>query len=198
MENFHLNRGQVMFHETWHYKLLVSDPRAEDYAYQAQPVWDMAKDPKKGTNWAYVNADSYALDGVAIYVQQYYKSSMSPVPWRELSNFDAEAAAAVSAPAPDNATAKTFDARPPSWVGPTSTTERPDLSIWEQVNDDIQTPSTTSVVAFNPSSAPPDQPTGSPDTTATCQTFKDCPNCPQGQCTACSASWSISVQNQGE
>ena len=199
MENFHLNRGQIMFHETWHYQYLVSDPRAKDYAYQAQAVWDLAKNPKKGTNWAYVNADSYALDGVAIYVQQHYKSSMSPVPFRELKNFDAEAAAAVSAPAPDDATAKTFDGRPPNWVGPSSTSEQPDLSIWEQVNDDSQTAAvpTPSVVPFNPSDAPPDQPTGGPPTTATCQTFNDCLGCPTGQCPACSATWSISIQNPG-
>jgi hypothetical protein len=43
MENFHLNRGQIMFHEVWHYKGLVSSPRTDDYAYQAQPVWDLAK-----------------------------------------------------------------------------------------------------------------------------------------------------------
>ena len=134
MENFHLTRAQIMFHETWHYRGMVSDPRAEDYAYQAQAVWDLAKDPKKGTKWAYVNAGSYALDAVAIYVQQYYKSSISPVPFRVLSRFDPKAAAALSAPAPDNATAKTFDARPPNWVGPSSSIiEKPDLSIWEPV-----------------------------------------------------------------
>ena len=138
MENFHLNRAQIMFHETWHYKILVSDPRAEDYAYQAQAVWDLAKNPKKGTNWAYVNADSYALDGVAIYVQQYYKSSMSPVPFRELKNYDAEAAGAVSAPPADNAIARTFDATPSGWVGLLSNTEQPDMSVWEEVKDDNQ------------------------------------------------------------
>lgn len=78
MKNFHLSRGQIMFHETWHYRTLVSSPRTSDYAYQAQPVWDLAKN--KGTSWTYVNADSYTLDAVAIYFQQYYKSSMSPVP----------------------------------------------------------------------------------------------------------------------
>jgi hypothetical protein len=38
---------------------------AEDFAYRAQGNWDLAK---KGTNWAYVNAHSYAMDAVAIYV----------------------------------------------------------------------------------------------------------------------------------
>lgn len=136
MENFQLNRAQVMFHETWHYKYLVSDPRAKDYAYQAQKTWKLAKD--KGTNWAYVNAYSYALDGLAIYVQQYYKSSMSPVPIRELKHFDADAAGAVSAPPADNAIARTLDARPPGWVGPLSNTEKADMSVWEEVKDDNQ------------------------------------------------------------
>ena len=138
MENFHLSRAQIMFHETWHYKYLVSDPRAKHYAYQAQKVWNQAKDPTKGTNWAYVNADSYALDGVAIYVQQYYKSSMPPVPFHELKNFDADAASAVSAPPTDNAIAKSFDATPPGWVGPLSSTEQADLSVWEAFEDNNQ------------------------------------------------------------
>ncbi|TVY87169.1 hypothetical protein LAWI1_G007467, partial [Lachnellula willkommii] len=105
MENFQLSRGQIMFHEVWHYKDLVSSPRTNDYAYQAQSVWDLAKDKGRGTSWSYVNADSYALDGVAIYVQQHYKSSMSPVPWRELANLDVTAAAAVSQPPADTAIA---------------------------------------------------------------------------------------------
>jgi hypothetical protein len=140
MENFHLNRGQIMFHETWHYKNLVSSPRTSDYAYQAQPVWDLAKD--KGTNWAYVNADSYALDAVAIYVQQYYKSSMSPVPWRELKNFDSAAAAATSEPPADNAQAKTFDTTPSNWNGPLPDTDSPDPTVWEEVTDELDSPGT--------------------------------------------------------
>lgn len=38
MENFHLSRGQIMFHETWHYKTLVSSPRTSDYAYVPSPA----------------------------------------------------------------------------------------------------------------------------------------------------------------
>jgi hypothetical protein len=139
MENFHLNRGQIMFHETRHYKNLVSSPRTDDYAYQAQPVWDLAK--YKGTNWAYVNADSYALDAVAIYVQQHYKSSMSPVPWLELGNMDAEAAAATSQPPADNAQTKTFAGKPEGWTGPLPDTDNPDLAVWEEVKGDNTPPS---------------------------------------------------------
>ena len=139
MENFHLSRGQIMFHETWHYKTLVSSPRTDDYAYQAQGVWDLAKN--KGTSYAYVNADSYALDAVAIYVQQHYKSSMSPVPWRELAKLDAEAAGATSQPADDNAKAVTFTDKPPGWAEPLSDTDSPDPSVWEEVHDDGSTSS---------------------------------------------------------
>jgi len=67
-----------MYHELWHYKDLVTKPRAGDYGYKPQGTWELARD--KGTNYAYVNADSYAYDAVAIYVQQHFKSSMSPVP----------------------------------------------------------------------------------------------------------------------
>jgi hypothetical protein len=132
MENFHMSRGQIMFHEVWHYKNLVSSPRTGDYAYQAQAVWDLAKE--QGTGWAYVNADSYALDAVSIYVQQYYKSSMSPVPIRELPDFDAAAAAAVAEPASENAFARTFDGTPPGWDGPLVTDDKPDLSVWTELN----------------------------------------------------------------
>jgi hypothetical protein len=111
----------------------VSSPRTDDYASQAQKVWNLAKD--KGTSWSYVNADSYALDGVAIYVQQHYKSSMSSVPWRELGKLDAAAAAAVSQPPPDTAIAKTFgDQPPPGWIAPTSSNGDPDLSVWTELH----------------------------------------------------------------
>lgn len=141
MENFQLNRAQIMFHETWHYSHMVSEPRAKDYAYKAQQVWEMAEDPKKGTNWASVNADSYALDGLAIYVQQYYKSSMSPVPFSQLQHYNLDAYKAVSsAPPADNAIARTFDARPLGWVGPFSDTEEADTLVWEEVRKDPPPP----------------------------------------------------------
>lgn len=132
MENFHLSREQILFHEVWHFKDLVSRPRTGDYAYQAQNVWNLAKE--KGTGYAYVNADSYATDAVAIYVQQYYKSSMSPVPWKELGKLDATAAAAVSEPPSDDAMAKTFIHQPPGWNGPLVTDNKPDLSAFEEIH----------------------------------------------------------------
>lgn len=153
IENFQLSRGHMMFHETWHYKTLVSSPRTEDYAYQAQSAWDLAKN--KGTSWTYVNVDSYALDAMVIYVQQYYKCSMSPVPFRELAKLDAGAAAATSQPPDDNATALTFDDQPPGWVGPLSNTETPDMSVWDEVNADGSLSSPQSSTSAAPPSTNP-------------------------------------------
>lgn len=150
MENFYLTRGQIMFHEIWHYKTLVSSPRTGDYAYKAQGTWDLAKN--KGTSWSYVNADSYALDAVAIYVQQYYKSSMSPVPFRELAGLDPGAAAATTQPPDDNAVALTFTDTPPGWVGPLSNTDSPDTSIWEEVHADGSTSGPAQPSPSNPPS----------------------------------------------
>ncbi|KAI4114600.1 MAG: hypothetical protein LQ338_007981 [Usnochroma carphineum] len=140
MENFQTNRGQIMFHETWHYKNRVSSPRTGDYAYRAQKAWELARD--SGTNYAYVNADSYTLDAVAIYVQQYYKSSMSPVPWKELGGIDEEAGAATTEPTVDNAKAVTLKDTPKDWKGPLPYLFNPDLTVWEEVNDnkELSTP----------------------------------------------------------
>lgn len=100
-----------------------------------------------------------------------------------------------------------------SWVGPQNVNDKnsqPDPALWQPagktelnmtdyapISATAPSSATTSIVAFNPSSAPPDQPTGAPPTTATCQTFKDCPSCPQGQSPACSADYTITVQNPG-
>ena len=71
MENFEVTRTGSLFHEIWHMYKLVSVPRTLDYAYQAQNVWNLAKD--KGTWWSTENADSYHMDAVAIHVQQTFK-----------------------------------------------------------------------------------------------------------------------------
>lgn len=76
------------------------------------------------------------MDAVAIYVQQHYKSSMSPVPWRELSKYDSQAANATSEPLADNAQAKTFAEKPQGWKGTLPNTDSPDPAEWEEVNDD--------------------------------------------------------------
>ena len=54
-----------------------------------------------------------------------------------------------------------------------------------------------SAVAYDPKNAPPDQPTGPAPSSNTCETFKDCPPCPQGQSPACDATYQISIENPG-
>lgn len=70
MENFSGSKGGIMYHELWHLDM-VSKPKTGDYAYQPEVCWNMSRD--RGTWWASENADSYHMDAVAIYVQQYYK-----------------------------------------------------------------------------------------------------------------------------
>jgi hypothetical protein len=71
MENFEESRDGILFYETWHWSPLVSDPVAEDHKYGARDCWDLAI--KDGSDKAYVNADSYMLDAVAILVHQHFK-----------------------------------------------------------------------------------------------------------------------------
>ena len=82
-----------------------------------------------------MNADSYALDGLAIYVQQHYKSSMPPVPYDELAKLDAAAHKAVKKPASVSAKAKTFgDKLPPGWKAPATAVQG--NAPWVQLNAD--------------------------------------------------------------
>ncbi|EPE35762.1 Metalloproteases (zincins), catalytic [Glarea lozoyensis ATCC 20868] len=128
IENFQLSRGQIMFHEIWHYGF-VSYPRAGDYAYLAEEVWALSH-VDKGTLWAYINADSYALDAVAIYVHQHYNSSMPPVPFDVLRGIDSAATAGMTPPQKENAEAKTLaDKSPPGWV-------TPNPSIWLELDSE--------------------------------------------------------------
>jgi hypothetical protein len=71
MENYDWSRDSILFHETWHWSPLVSKPQAVDHAYAPQDSWNLAK--KEGSDKAYVNADSYTLDAVAILVHQHFK-----------------------------------------------------------------------------------------------------------------------------
>ncbi|MDI1484951.1 MAG: hypothetical protein OHK93_000085 [Ramalina farinacea] len=126
IENFHHNRATTMFREIWHDK----PRRSGTFVYKAQDTWDVAR--IKGTRWAHRNADSYVLNAVAIYVQQHYKSSMSPVPHRELGKFDARAAAVILPRSDRKIMNKRFQATPPGWAGPVPRSlETYDPSIWE-------------------------------------------------------------------
>ncbi|KUJ22302.1 uncharacterized protein LY89DRAFT_293192 [Mollisia scopiformis] len=129
MENFQTNAGQVMFHEIWHYTM-VSQPRTDDYAYRAEEVWDLAL--KQGTDYSYVNADSYALDAIAIYVQQYFSNSMSPVPRRVYRPPDDTVDGNVTSPV--NATGVVLEEAPwQSWQpGIDMPVLKPDPDFWNE------------------------------------------------------------------
>ncbi|PVH92050.1 hypothetical protein DM02DRAFT_701765 [Periconia macrospinosa] len=129
MENFEATRTGSLFHEIWHMKDLVSVPRTVDYAYQAEPVWNLAED--KGTWWSTENADSYHLDAVAIHVQQKFSSAMSPVPRSKLQNLDLEAFE-NSDPPPNN---KYFSSALPDTKQPIF--GMPDLSLFNEVTYDL-------------------------------------------------------------
>lgn len=126
IENFHHNRATTIFRDIWPDK-----PRSSRvFVYEAQDTWDVAK--AKGTQWAHRNADSYVLNAVAIYVQQHYRSSMSPVPHQELGKFDAKAAAVIPPRSDTVVMNKRFSATPPGWPGPAPPdSEASDPSIWE-------------------------------------------------------------------
>jgi hypothetical protein len=83
MENFETdNLGVAMLHEIWKYDDLVSNPRMKDVEYiqegRSEQMWSLAR--KDGTKLAYVTADSYIMDALAIYVQQRFNTTVPPVP----------------------------------------------------------------------------------------------------------------------
>ena len=49
MDNYWGNQGYTLFHETYHYKNTVSQPRTADWCYKADACWEMAADSHKGT-----------------------------------------------------------------------------------------------------------------------------------------------------
>lgn len=160
MQRFQGGRGSVMLHEIYHYKHLASNPRTKDFAYYSQACWDLAKN--QGTSTAFVNADSYALDALAIYVQQYYKSSMAPVPFNELLKIDPEAAAAIfkkdvepSDPPMINSSTQSFETTPPNWAGPLVDDDDPDPSVWTELDLDNESPN-------DPAPSPSPKPSSSP------------------------------------
>jgi hypothetical protein len=78
IENFQGTTAMTMFHEVYHYKDLVSRPRTDDFAYHATETYNLAK--QEGTRVAYVNAESYAFDALAIYLQQRFNTKYPPAP----------------------------------------------------------------------------------------------------------------------
>ncbi len=49
MDNYWGNQGFTVYHETYHFKNTVSQPRLKDIEYKAESCWDMAADVHKGT-----------------------------------------------------------------------------------------------------------------------------------------------------
>ncbi|KAI0516856.1 hypothetical protein F5B22DRAFT_183430 [Xylaria bambusicola] len=139
MENFHTNRGQIMLHEIYHYTV-VTNPRTDDYAYQAQQCWDLAKN--QGTWYAFENADSYALDAVAIYVQQHFESEEPPIPRDEYAKTPDAAGVDLSAATKEvqSAMGKVFADKPSTWSGAQVPELNPDPSFWVEFVEEGVTP----------------------------------------------------------
>jgi hypothetical protein len=75
MHNFESNTAHTMLHEIYHYELVaLGRPQIIDYATGTDKNYALAR--VNGTGVAYVNADSYAFDALAIYLHQTFKSSM--------------------------------------------------------------------------------------------------------------------------
>lgn len=72
-------RARSLFHESYHWKDTVSQPRCDlsPEVYQPQPVVDLAK---KDLNKAKINAESWAQAALAIYIQKEFKTDGPPVP----------------------------------------------------------------------------------------------------------------------
>jgi hypothetical protein len=75
MINFQPSTAHALLHETWHYDI-VSKPPTLDYATGVYDTYNLAR--INGTRLASTNADSYTYDGLAIYLQQTFKSWIPP------------------------------------------------------------------------------------------------------------------------
>ncbi|EPE30776.1 Metalloproteases (zincins), catalytic [Glarea lozoyensis ATCC 20868] len=75
MASFPVSTAHALLHETWHYRI-VSQPRTADYATGVETTYNLAR--REGTRVAFTNADSYTYDGLAIYLQQTFKSRLPP------------------------------------------------------------------------------------------------------------------------
>lgn len=78
IDNFEENTAVTMFHETFHFPYLISWPRVKDYTDDSDSAYQMAE--VLGTQKAYRNAHSYAMDGLAIYIQQRFQLDSPPAP----------------------------------------------------------------------------------------------------------------------
>ncbi|EPE33152.1 Metalloproteases (zincins), catalytic [Glarea lozoyensis ATCC 20868] len=84
-ENFQYNTAMTVLHEAYHYQNLVCDPPIDDHAWGAIDCYNLAH--TYGTKKAYLNADSYALDALAVYLQQTFNTEVPPAPEQWLDHF---------------------------------------------------------------------------------------------------------------
>jgi hypothetical protein len=68
----------TMLHEIYHYNFVVSNNPILDITTNAEDNYRLARE--KGTKETYLNADSYAIDALVIYLQQRFKSSTPALP----------------------------------------------------------------------------------------------------------------------
>ncbi|EPE24911.1 hypothetical protein GLAREA_11492 [Glarea lozoyensis ATCC 20868] len=88
IDNFAINAGTVKFHEVYKYEWLVSFPalKPDDFIQgndRAGKVWNFARTEAPGgggTKYAYITADSYVMDALAIFVYQSYGTEYPPIP----------------------------------------------------------------------------------------------------------------------
>jgi hypothetical protein len=94
IDNFDKNCGTVMLHEIWKYEHLVCDPRTnQDKLFiqenRAEQIWELAR--LSGTRSAYITADSYTMDALAVYLQQLFSSTIPALPTSVWTRWWAEA-----------------------------------------------------------------------------------------------------------
>lgn len=111
-----------------------SGPRTGDYAYKAEGCWKLSRD--SSTYYAGFNADSYAMDATAIYVQQYYSLDTPPVPRRYLAEVSGDPGASQNGDGGGAVGGKVFAGAPPGWSGAPIVELNPDPSFWSEYVED--------------------------------------------------------------
>ncbi|KAJ5462801.1 hypothetical protein N7475_007745 [Penicillium sp. IBT 31633x] len=70
-------RSRTLFHETYHWKKTVSEPKCVDITYVPRAIVKLGVSSPED---AAINAESYALAAMAIYLQQTFKLASPPKP----------------------------------------------------------------------------------------------------------------------
>lgn len=73
-----VSQAEIFFHETMHMSQLVTSPQANDYAYGAEKVYNLARN--RNTDAAVYNADSWTMTAIAIWAQQTFDLANPPKP----------------------------------------------------------------------------------------------------------------------